>query len=113
MFTASIVGPGSGNHDTTWYDLNLSAFTAGGTITVTGIPSACAASSYLVDECFIEPATGGFVTLENDSDVPAGMMWTFSYHFSPVPVLHLGTECNWGTTAGVTGTNAISVSVTP
>jgi hypothetical protein len=112
-FTAAIVGPGSGNHDSTWFDLNLSAFTSGGTISVTGTPSQCAASSFLVSECFVEPVSGGFTAIRNDSDVPPGTMWGFTYQFSPVPVLHLGTECNWSTAFGATGTNAISISVTP
>jgi hypothetical protein len=100
-FMTGITAQTAPAHDAAWYDLDLSAFTSGGTITIVGSvgASGCEASSYLVSECDVFPTSGGgFSTLQNKSDVPAGTQWMMSYQFSPVAVLHFGTEGDWLTT---------------
>jgi hypothetical protein len=108
------MSPPQPDHNSVWYDLNLTAFPNGGTITFQGQmgPSGCNGSSFLLAQCATwapqEPTTPPLVLATN---VPEGAMWSFQYTFAAgTDVLHFGTEGSWGTT-GQTNTNAVTVSV--
>lgn len=124
-FTPTITSPPAPDHNPVWYDLDVSAFASGGTITISGEmgSSGTDGSSFLLDQCATFPASGAFTPVENSANVAAGSGWSFAgYTFSAgTAVLHFGTEGSWATAAGgacptacapgQTNTNAVTVSV--
>jgi len=114
--TLSIVASPAPAHNVTWLDLDVSAFTSGGQVIVSGKLGApgCDGSSYLVPQCAAFPASGGQIpVVENASSIPAGSAWSFSaYAFAAgTSVLHVGSEGAWDSAAGTTNVNVVSVAV--
>jgi len=114
--TLSIVASPAPAHNVAWLDLDVSAFTSGGQVIVSGKLGApgCDGSSYLVPQCAAFPASGGQIpVVENASSIPAGSAWSFSAYAFPggTSVLHIGSEGAWDSAAGSTNVNAVSVAV--
>jgi hypothetical protein len=125
-FTATVTSPPAPDHNVVWYDLDVSAFPAGGKLTVSGLMGASGTdgSAFLVAQCTQFPESGGSIpVVENVANVPAGTTWSFgSYSFAPgTYVLHFGTEGSWSSapggacptacSPGQTNTNTVTVSV--
>jgi hypothetical protein len=119
----SMTDPSQPNHVwTTKYDFDVSAFTAGGTVTFSGVvsaatsgnPNACGCSFNLFSECEEYPMTGMSFGIANASDVTPGSSWSMPYAFPPgTPVLHFGAEGDWDSTPGSTNTSSLTVVASP
>jgi hypothetical protein len=116
-FSADLVAPGYGNHDwSSRSELDVSAFTTGGTIQISGVLGAtgCEASFDLFPDCApyaTGPNTDGNVV--EVVNIVQGASWMMSYTFAPTPVFHLGGEGNWTSPQGQTNTSSVDILVTP
>jgi hypothetical protein len=114
-FTATVVSPPQPYHNSVLYDLDLSAFTKGGTLYINGQvdDAGCTVSEYLLAQCETVPPTGSFTYLESYGNAIGA--WTFPSYQFPVgtTVLHFGTEGSWGNTTSATNTNKVTVLVQP
>ena len=112
-----ITAPGWGLHDyTSKYDLDVSAFSSGGTISVSGtLGSGCAGSFDLLGECtdFVSAGSNTY-SLAHYYDCLAGNSFSFSYPFEAGDTtFHLGLEGDWSSPAGQTNTVAVTIAVVP
>ena len=114
-FTTTVVSPPQPYHNSVLYDLDLSAFTKGGTLYINGQvdDAGCTVSEYLLAQCETVPPTGSFTYLEGYGNAIGA--WAFpSYQFpAGTTVLHFGTEGSWGNPTGATNTNRVTVLVQP
>ncbi|MGD0674798.1 MAG: hypothetical protein ABSC94_05230 [Polyangiaceae bacterium] len=120
--TINIVAPGYGLQDYVGYDLDVSAFTAGGILSISGMvggsdtATMTAASFDLFSECTIFPTVGGPLgaSISNAYDIPVGG----SFSLMPVTIFppgtqlfHFGATGNWYSEAGLTNTVTVTISV--
>jgi hypothetical protein len=114
-----ITAPGDGLQNyTSKYDLDVSAFGSGGTISVNGTlgSNGCAGSFDLLGACTAFVSGSGYAidSMARAYDCPAGSSFSFSYPFQAGDtIFHLGLEGNWFSPAGQTNTVAVTITVVP
>lgn len=125
--TATITTPPTPDHNAVWYDLDVSAFPSGATLSISGVMGSTGTdgSAFLITQCDVFPTSGAFTPAApgaNVGNVAPSATWSFTdYTFAAgTTVLHLGTEGSWynagicpNCTAGATNTNMITVNVHP
>ena len=114
-----ITAPAAGFQDyTSKYDIDVSAFASGGTISVNGTlgSNGCAGTFDLLGECtaFVSGAGYAINSLAHAYDRSAGSSFSFSYPFQAGDtIFHLGLEGNWLSPVGQTNTVAVTITVVP
>jgi hypothetical protein len=119
-WTETVHTPPPPYYDWQWTDVDVSAFTFGGTLVVgatTG--SGCMVSTILAAQCPVTPDAGP-EWLESAPNADAGSGWSFpAYAFGAgTDVLHIGSQGAWQASwcapscvTGGTNTNTVTVSV--
>jgi hypothetical protein len=113
---AAIVAPGNGNHVwTTKFDVDVSAFSNGGTLTVSGTLGSpgCDGSFDLFSGCATLPASGALSDLGSADNTGAGKSWKFTYTFQATNLFHFGAEGNWNSAQGTTNQTSVVFQVGP
>jgi hypothetical protein len=117
-FTVVVVAPGEMVQDYRGFDLDVSAFTTGGTISISGTvgPSGSQGSFDLYPACTVFP-TAGYPngTLGGAYNITDGSAWSITPYDFPAgeQLFHFGATGNWGSTLGTTNTVNVTISVTP
>ena len=116
-FTVNIVAPGQYAQAFRGFDLDVSAFTAGGSILISGTvgPTGSDASFDLFPACTIFPDAGFPVgVLGSAYNIDAGSIWSLTpYAFAAGEQLFLfGATGNWNNMPGSTNTVDVTITVT-
>jgi hypothetical protein len=117
-FTVTVTAPGGMNQDYVGFDLDVSAFTTGGTIAISGVVGASGsqASFDLYPACTVFP-TSGYPngTLGGAYNITDGSAWSITPYPFPAgdQLFHFGATGNWDSTPGSTNTVDVTIVVTP